>query len=218
VKHFFILLYILIFGLVSVNAQEEEAPGEIDTYFYFNQRIPGDFSLSIKLGSAFGLGYSDMDGAFTESNITPGLLLGLELEWYLNNNFKLGTSFTGLMAWSPNWNPVYLAPMTITGTYEFKIDPQTYDLPLFGPSNFAMSIPVHLGLGVTQASYLDSRSLSPTAVLGTGFFVHPSSSFAYGLKTNYWLVGQWHDGSLVPENHSRIGHFLEASLALIYTP
>jgi hypothetical protein len=215
----FFLLSLLTLSAGAFSQEGAPETESVDDYYYFNQRIPGDFSLGIELGTSIALGYTDKNGDLNPGNITPGLLLGLELEWYLNNSFKLGAGFNGLMAWSPNGNAVYVAPMTIVGTYELKLNPRTYALPLLGEQTLAFSFPLKLGAGVAQSSYLDSKSLDFIATGGLGAFVHPDSNFGYGLMASYWFIPQVHSGEgSVPADHTRTGHFLEITLGLTYTP
>ena len=168
----------------------------------YDHRVPGDRSMTIALGPTFPLFIQDFAGNVGPTNLTLGANIGLDIQFYLTNNFKLGGELKGFAAGDPNNNLLFMVPITVKGDYEFDF--------------FPFTIPVGLGAGICFNNYLSSTNINPVLAPTTGFFWNANTSWSFGANLTYWLIFDLYSGNPIPTSQDRIGNFLESNIAAIY--
>lgn len=173
--------------------------------FAFDQRNPGDRALTFNVGLAWPLFYQSLSGSIQGANLSLGGMLELDLDFYLNNHWRLGGSLRGSFNASPNGNLLFLVPILFRGSYEFKFWP--------------FSWPVSLSAGMVLVSFKQAFQMDPALQLAGGMYYHVSSQWGFGLNLVYLWIAQlygsspWHQ---IPQEHSRLGNFLDISLGAVY--
>jgi hypothetical protein len=196
-------VFLLGAGTASVAAQATE--------LNYDHRVPGDRALTIELGPTFPLAFQTFNGTFGSSNliginmwgIAVGGNLGLDLDFYLTDTFRLGGGLKGLFALGPNDYTLFIVPITVRATWELKVYP--------------FSFPVGVGGGFSFVNYQSQTSFSPTLAPTAGAYWNMSSTWSFGLDVTEWVIFQpYFAGGSVPPSDSRIGYFTDFSLAAIY--
>lgn len=190
---------ILILSSFAAYGQESEIT-EVPV-FAFDQRVLGDRVLNINLGTNLPLFFQDLSGNTSPANLSLGGLLGLDLEFYLNNNVRIGGTLRGTFSGTPNANLLFLVPILFRGTYEFKLWP--------------FSFPVTLGAGINFSAFKEALQVDFAAQIGGAAYYNVSSQWGFGLNVFYLWVPQIYGASssyTIKESDSRFGNFLEISL------
>lgn len=192
-KHRFVLLApTLLLGMtLSLGAQATELT--------YDHRVAGDRALTIQLGPIFPQAFQTFSGSFAPANLSLGGTLGLDLDFYLDGNWRLGGGLKGKATFSPNGSTLFMVPITFHGSYEFKVYP--------------FSFPVGLGAGMVFTNFRTDTSFDPVLMPSVGAFWNQSSSWSFGLTANEWVVFQPFYAK--PED-GRIGYFADLTLSAIY--
>jgi hypothetical protein len=169
------------------------------TELTYDHHVLGDRSLTIQLGPMFPVAFQSFSGTFAKANLTVGGTMGLDLDFYLDDHWKLGGGLRGMAAWSPNANTLFMVPITFRTTYEFKLYP--------------FSFPVGLGAGFTFTNYQTYTSFDPTLIPTVGAYWNMSSSWSFGGDLSQWLVFQ---PFYSKPADSRLGYFTDFTLGAIY--
>jgi len=181
------------------------------TELNYDHRVPGDRALTIQLGPTFPLGFQSFNGSFASSNLigvnmwglAVGANLGIDLDFYLTDSFRLGGGLRGMAALGPNDYALFIVPITVRATWELKYYP--------------FSFPVGLGAGFSFVNYQSQTTFSPTLAPTAGAYWNMSSSWSFGLDTTEWIVFQpYFSGGSVPASDSRIGYFTDLTIGAIY--
>jgi len=169
----------------------------------YDHRVAGDRALTIQLGPLFPLAFQTFAGSFAPTNLTVGGTLGLDLDFYLNDSFRLGGGLRGMAALSPNDSTLFIVPITFRATWEFKYYP--------------FSFPVGAGAGFSFTNYRTSTAFNPLLMPTAGAYWNMSSGWSFGLDVSPWIIFQpYLSGGTVPSSDSRIAYFLDATLGAIY--
>jgi len=198
-----LLVLFLVAGTLPLGAQATE--------LNYDHRVPGDRSLTIQFGPTFPQGFQSFDGKLSSSNliganmwgIAVGGNLGIDLDFYLTDSFRLGGGLRGMAALGPNDYTLFIVPITFRASWEFKLYP--------------FSFPVGLGAGFSFVNYQSQTSFSPTLAPTVGAYWNMSSSWSFGLGATEWIIFQpYFAGGSVPPSDSRIGYFSDVTLGAIY--
>ncbi len=193
------LFFVLFISLLAGGVTSLFAQAEVLTY---DHRVPGDRSMTIDLGPSFPLFIQDFSGNIGPTNLSLGANIGLDIQFYLTNNFKLGGELKGFAAGDPNNNLLFMVPITLKADYEFDF--------------FPFTIPVGLGAGICFNNYLASTNINPVLSPTTGFYWNANTSWSFGVNLAYWMVFDLYSGNPIPTSQDRIGNFLESNLAAVY--
>ena len=173
------------------------------TELKYDHRVAGDRSLTIQLGPMFPLAYQTYSGNSAATNLTIGGTLGIDLDFYLNDSFRLGGGLRGMAAASPNSSTLFMVPITFRATWELKVYP--------------FSFPMGLGAGFSFTNFRTNTSFDPILIPTVGAYWNMSSSWSFGLDASPWIVFQnYLPGGSVPSSDSRIAYFVDLTLGAIY--
>jgi hypothetical protein len=184
-------LLFLLAGTFSAVAQASELK--------YDHRVAGDRALTIQLGAVFPEAFQTFSGSFAPANLTVGATLGIDLDFYLDENWRLGGGLKGKASWTPNAATLFMVPVTFRATYEFKYYP--------------FSFPVGLGAGVCFTSLRSASSFDPVLMPTAGAYWNMSSSWSFGGNVSQWIVFQPFYSKV---SDSRIGYFTDLTLAAVY--
>jgi len=183
-------------GVLPLTAQATELT--------YDHRVQGDRALTITLGPNFPEAFQTFGGQFSSPNLFwLGGSLGLSLDFYLDENWSIGGSLRGTAHFGVNNDTLFLVPVMFEGKYEFKVYP--------------FSFPVGLGGGINFTTYKTSTNLDYILMPMAGAYWNISSSWSFGVNVSQWILFEPYTGSgSVPASDSRIGYFIDPSLAAIY--
>lgn len=188
--------------LLALTAAGTASAATGDEDVRFNHRLTGDRTMNLTLGPILPLFFQDFGGTVLATNLSPGGLLGLDIDFYLTNTFKLGGGIRGAMTFGPNGHSMIMVPITVNTTYEFKFWPFT--------------VPVSLATGISFDSYNNALNLDLAVIPGTGLFWNYDGTWAFGANARYWWIPQIYYGAPWGSSHNLYGNFLELSLSATY--
>ncbi len=190
-----VVLLFLVTGNLPLSAQATELT--------YDHHVAGDRSLTIQLGPMFPLAFQTWGGKTAPTNLTIGGTLGVDLDFYLNDNLRLGAGLGGMASTGPNNFTLFLVPITLRATWEFKIYP--------------FSFPVGLGAGFSFTNYQTSTSFDPILIPTAGAYWNVTPSWSFGLDASPWILFQSYlPGGSIPASDSRIAYFADVTLGAIY--
>lgn len=173
------------------------------TELSYDHRVQGDRSLTIQMGPVIPLAFSTWAGQFGATNLTLGGTLGIDLDFYMDDTFRVGGGLRGMAAVGPNDNTLFIVPITLRATWELRMYP--------------FSFPVGVGAGFSFTNYESKTSFDPTIIPTAGAYWNMSSSWSFGLDASPWIIFQdYLPGGSVPASDSRIGFFSDITLGAIY--
>ena len=173
------------------------------TELKYDHRVAGDRSMTIQLGPLFPLAFQTFSGTFAPANLSVGGTMGIDLDFYLDDTFRLGGGLRGKATFSPNASTLFMVPITFRATWELKAYP--------------FSFPVGVGAGFSYANYRTQTSFDPILMPTAGAYWNISSSWSFGVDASEWIVFQpYYAGGSVPTSDSRIAHFVDLTLGAIY--
>ena len=182
-------------GVLPLGAQATELK--------YDHRVAGDRSLTIHLGPVFPETFQTFSGSFAATNLSLGATLGIDLDFYLNDVFRLGGGLRGKATFSPNNFTLFMVPITFRATWELKYYP--------------FSFPVGVAGGFSFTNYRSQTSFDPILMPMVGAYWNMSSSWSFGLDASQWIVFQpYYSGGSVPTSDSRIAYFADLTLGAIY--
>ncbi|NNM66684.1 MAG: hypothetical protein HKM06_01600 [Spirochaetales bacterium] len=190
-----------LFSFLVLSILPSSAWAETQAYLY-DHRLPGDRSLTLEIGPTFPLFFQQFSGPTASTNLSVGANLGLDIDIYMTENFRLGGELRGIAAVSPNNNVLFMVPLTFKATYDFNFSPFT--------------VPVGLGAGACFTNYLSATNIEPILTPSVGAYWNVNSSWSVGLNLDYLLDFQLYFGNPIPSSESRIGNFLETDASAIY--
>ena len=197
-------LSLLLLSSFILYAQEEE-PSRIPVN-RINQRALGEQTFAISGGvniPLFTLLLNDNPGVAAgarDSKLNLGGGGALAYSFYISPNIKLGLRFSANFTQDINNNWLYLVPVVVRGAYEFH------------PLN-QLSIPVHLGLGISFTTWNTDFLVDPMLSAGFGVYFDWSADWSFGVDFSYLFIAEL--ASKNPESHA-IVNFLEIFLSVKY--
>lgn len=188
------LISIFLLAISSLQGQET-APSQ-------DAKALGDKVFTIDLGLDAPLFFQDMEGSMHTTNLSPGGVLGMSMEGYLNNNYRLGGGFKLNFSANPNGKFLFTLPFFFRNTWENRFYP--------------FSLRGSLDAGLMVLSYTEQVKVDP--------FLSPSVALSYsvnpqwsaGLNLAYWWVPQIYWGREDLQAQNRFGNFAEVSLGFTY--
>jgi len=173
-----------------------------------NQRYQGDQSFSISAGTVIPLftvllhdiSISEKGAGASKTQLTVGGVGYLTYNVYLFPNIKLGLQLGGTFEWDINRNLLYMIPLVLRGSYEFR--------PLG-----RMTIPLHLGLGINMASWKEEFEVDFLLKAGFGMYFDWNVEWSFGVDFYYWFVPQL---ASKDEQYDSIANFSDITLAAEY--
>jgi hypothetical protein len=190
-----VLVALALGGVLSATAQATELK--------YDHRVAGDRSLTIHLGPVFPSAFQKFDGSFSATNLSVGGTLGIDLDFYLNDEFRLGGGLRGKATASPNSSTLFMVPITFRGIWEPKFD--------------HFSFPMGLGLGFSFTNFRTATSFDPILMPTIGAYWNMTSSWSFGADATQWIVFQpYYGGGAIPTSDSRIAYFADLTLGAIY--
>jgi len=169
----------------------------------YDHRVQGDRSLTIQMGPIFPLAFQTWAGSFSPTNLSLGGTLGIDLDFYLDDTFRLGGGLRGMAAVGPNDYTLFIVPITLRATWEFRYYP--------------FSFPVGIGAGFSFTNYRTQTSFDPILMPTAGAYWNMSSSWSFGLDASPWIIFQdYLPGGTIPASDSRIAYFWDITLGAIY--
>ena len=172
-----------------------------DQVLTFDHRVAGDRAMTIRMGPQLPLFFQKLDGSVELTQLTPGGTLGLDVDFYLNDNLRLGGALKGMASFGPNGHTLFVVPLMFRTTWEFK--------------TFPWSFPVGFATGLAFTSYLNHTWLDPFLQPTAGAYWNVSSSWSFGADLSYWLLADLYYGTPAV-TESRLGNFADLSLGAIY--
>lgn len=194
-KKLWILL--LLTGLPAFTLMAQEAAPN-----YQDKKGLGDKVFNLDIGVDVPLFFQEVSGATHPTNLSVGGILGLGMEGYLNNDFRLGGGFKLNFASNPNAKYLFALPFFATGTYEYRFYP--------------FRVNGNLAVGGILQSYGEEVRVDPFLAPGFNFSYLFDPKWAVGLNTRYWWVPQLYFSDTIPFEQSRLGNFLEVTLNFAY--
>lgn len=190
----FLLALISLFAAVGLNAQSAEA--------VYESKSLGDKVFSIDLGIDAPLFFQDLDGKMVSTNLGVGGILGLSMEGYLNNNYRLGGGFKLNFSSNPNGKFLFNLPFFFRNTYEYRFYP--------------FSLRASMDAGVVLVSYNDQIKVDPFLSPSLGLSYNVNAQWTAGLNLGYWWIPQLYLGNDKLWPQSRFGNFSEITLGFTY--
>jgi len=196
--------------LTGIGGAQEDTPEEnpFIPQNTINQRYQGDQSFSISAGTIIPLftvllhniDISDKGSGATKTQLTVGGVGYLTYNLYAHPNIKLGLQLGGSFEWDINRNLLYMIPLVLRGTYEFR--------PLG-----RMTIPLHLGIGVNMASWKEEFEVDFLLKPGFGLYFDWNVEWSFGIDFCYWLVPQL---TSKDKQYNSIANFMDITLVAEY--
>ena len=202
-----VALPLLFIGIVG--AQEntpEESPFVPQNTV--NQRYQGDQAFSISTGIIIPLftvllhdiNISEKSAGAKKTQLTVGGVGYLTYSFYPSPNIKLGLQLGGSFEWDINRNPLYMIPIVLRASYEFR--------PLG-----RMTIPLHLGIGINMASWKEEFEVDFLLKPGFGVYFDWNVEWSFGVDICYWFVPQL---SSKNKQYDSIANFTDITLVAEY--
>lgn len=157
----------------------------------------GDISIRIGIGPFIPLYVHAFDFSnFSMSGMKVGFGLGLGVDVYLSNNFKLGGSIAFATSKGVNGNLSFLVPATMRIDWEFHA--------------LKFDFPIGVDVGLLFNRYRDLFAINFLIRPHAGAFFNITRSWSVGIDAVFWVVPQivWDD---LPK--SRVGTFMEIVVA-----
>jgi len=201
------LLIIVLFPLFTgITGAQEENP--FTPQNALNQRFQGDQTFSIAAGTVIPLftvllhsiDISEKEAGVTKAQLSVGGVGYLSYGVYLLPNIKLGLQLGGTFERDINRNLLYMVPLVLEGTYEFR--------PLS-----RMTIPLHLGLGINMTTWKEEFEVDFLLKPGLGAYFDWSTEWSFGVDIYYWFVPQL---SSKNEQYDSIANFMDITLVAEY--
>lgn len=157
------------------------------------------FSINIGLFVPLFILFPDQDTVYVPFGDQLSLGGTGSLEWaaFLNNRWSLGVGLAGSFAFTPQENTHSLIPITANLTYNFLYK--------------SFEVPIIFGAGVVVNQVDNQVYFGSIAKLGTGFFWNMNAEWAFGLRTQYWIVPEVYFGS--QSEKTAYGNFLDIGLS-----
>lgn len=203
--------YLLIITLLALNcaqleAQEVDPPDDpFRPQGRINQRSMGDQSFAIALGTIFPLFtvlLSDIPDIGKSSGVHPTQLtvLGgvgsLTYSVYASPNMKIGLQLAGSFKWDINENPLYMIPITVKGSWEFRPFQR-------------LTIPIHLAMGINMTSWNEEFIADFIIKPGFGAYFNWSPEWSFGGDVSYWFIPQLNARD---KRYNSLGNFIDVNL------
>jgi hypothetical protein len=173
-----------------------------ETALTFDHRVAGDRAMTIQMGPVLPLFYQSLSGAFTETKLTPGGSLGLDVDFYLDGTLRLGGGIKGMAAFSPSGHTLFVVPLMFRTTWEFR--------------TFPWSFPVGFSAGVAFTSYNQHTWMDPFLMPTAGAYWNLNPSWSFGVDASYWWMADLYFGNPIPASDSRLANFLDLALGAVY--
>ena len=167
-----------------------------------DKKALGDKVFNLDIGVDVPLFFQSLTGEIKTTNLSIGGILGVSMEGYLNNDFRLGGGFKLNFSSNPNGKFLFALPFFAQGSYELK----------FYPFRLVSSLEV----GAILLSYDVDMALNPFLAPSLGFYYVLDSKWSMGLNTRYWWIPQYYWGKETLVNQSRLANFMEISLGFSY--
>ncbi len=192
-KYFFIILLILLVSLASFAQETEE--NFLEPYSRGSQT----FSINLGLLVPLFIIFPNQDTVIVsfKDQLSLGGTGSLEWATYLNSRWSIGVGLAGTFAGTPQENTHSLIPITANLTYNFLFN--SFEVPLI----------MGAGLAVNQVDTQVYFGL--IAKLGAGFFWNMNAEWAFGLRTQYWIVPEIYFGEQADK--TAYGNFLDIGLS-----
>jgi hypothetical protein len=185
----------LLLGTLPLAAQATELK--------YDHRVAGDRSVTIQLGPLFPQAFQTFEGSFAPTHLSWGGTLGIDLDFYLNDTFRLGGGLRGKATASPNGVTLFMVPFTFRAIWEPKIN--------------HFSFPMGLGAGFSFTNFKTDSSFDPILMPTVGAYWNMTASWSFGADVTEWIVFQpYYAGGSVPTSDSRIAYFADFTLGAIY--
>jgi len=173
-----------------------------------NQRYRGDQSFSISAGTIIPLftvllhdiDISDKKAGTTKTQLSVGGSGYLTYNIYPFSDIKLGLQLGGVFEWDINRNLLYMVPLVLEGSYEFR--------PLG-----RMTIPIHLGIGINMVSWKEEFEVDFLLKPGFGVYFDWSVEWSFGIDFYYWFVPQL---SSKNKKYDSIANLMDITLSAEY--
>jgi len=205
-----LLIIALSLLLIEVTTAQEDGPEEnpFVPQSAINQRYQGDQSFSIAAGAIIPLfttllhdiDISGKGSGATKTQLTVGGVGYLTYSLYAFPNIKLGLQLGGSFEWDINRNLLYMIPLVLRGTYEFR--------PLG-----RMTIPLHLGIGINMASWKEEFEVDFLLKPGFGLYFDWNVEWSFGVDFSYLFVPQL---ASKDKQYNAIANFMDITLVAEY--
>jgi len=191
----FALALLTVVGILPAAAQADE--------LHYDHRVQGDRSLTIQLGPMIPTANQTFTGSFRPSNLSVGGTMGIDLDFYLNEGFRLGGGLRGMAVSGVNADTLFIVPITFRATYELKVYP--------------FSFPIGAGVGFSFTNHKTETSFDPTLIPTIGAFYNLNSSWSFGATYSEWIIFQpFFSSGALDQDQSRIGYFTDLTVGAIY--
>ncbi|GAB1457600.1 MAG: hypothetical protein RBT62_01630 [Spirochaetia bacterium] len=166
----------------------------------FSQFERGDSMLSLSLGIAVPLGFTNPNtSSFEKANSYPGIAFALSYTGFLNPYWALAGDLAGEFIGTINEDRLFIAPLSLRVLRAFPIG--------------AFVIAPSAGLGMAISSIGDYKHVDTLIKAGSSFLWKASLDMSYTLNIFGNIIPQ-----IIPKTpaNSRVGYFMEATLAVAY--
>jgi hypothetical protein len=193
-KKLYLIVLLILFISVFSYAQETEEK-------FLEPYSQGSQTFSINLGLLVPLFilFPNQDTVYVPFGDQLSLGGSGSLEWatFLNSRWSLGVGLAGSFAFTPQKNTHSLIPITANLTYNFIFN--------------AFEVPLIVGAGVVVNQVDSQVYFGSIAKLGAGFFWNMNAEWAFGLRTQYWIVPEIYFDS--NSDKTAYGNFLDIGLS-----
>jgi hypothetical protein len=209
-KTVFIILLCILFCMSALTCFGQDGEGESEKEKNTPPPVPSTYILGsqniiVRLGPFIPLFFNNLStGEIVPANLWTGVKFGFQWQGYLSNEWSVGAEINGSLAFSPNFNILWLLPIGVKGTYTIHMHP--------------FEFPLSLTIGACMESFIDSSRID--------FFVKPEiagywkidATWGVGLNIAYlWIPQQSsEDQESVQSGQSFLGNFLEISVGLSF--
>ncbi len=194
-------LYLVLMAALALGTQAmAQDESTAITSSNFSQFERGDGILSLALGTSVPLGfYNPNTSSFEGPNSYPGVAFALSYVGFIHQNWALAGDLAGEFIGTVNEDRLFIAPLSLRVLRAFPIG--------------AFVIAPSAGLGVAISSIGDYKHVDALLKAGSSFMWKASLDMSYALNIF---------GNIIPQiikdtpTNSRVGFFLEATLAVAY--
>jgi hypothetical protein len=174
-------LLILLLNFTLLYAQEDETPPDGDwDYFYPDSNTGGDQTVTISFGTVFPTVFFN-NGQRIDHNFKPpvGGTGTLSYNYYINSNFFVGGEINLMFLSTIGENMYYAFPLGVRAGYQLYF--------------WRLEFPINFTVGMVWHRYLSFKYYGLYLKGGPAAYFRFSSSWSFGLSSNWYWLPQWTD-------------------------
>jgi len=187
---------------VAVGVAAQEAPAESETPIEIYGL--GDQLFSINAGLMLPLFFRATDGTVVTSagHLDPGAVGALRWAGFVSNGVSIGAELGGMF--EPTILDRTLISISVAGFASYTLRFYPFEAVL------------HAGLGVNLLRLDSDLYVGPIVKPGVSLYWNFNSEWAFGVRSEYWLIPEIYSGDLPPTSHSNFGNFVAVTLSTLY--